>query len=92
MISSMKYCITGIIAINMAKNLNKAIPKDLSVIGFGYEHTNLLSSPKISIVHQNAYNIGEMSVKLLIDNLTNENHKLQTIVVPSELKLSESTQ
>jgi len=83
--------ITGIIAINMAKNLNKDIPKDLSVIGFGYEHTNLLSSPKISIVHQNAYNIGEMSVKLLIDNLTNENHELQTIVVPSELKLSEST-
>lgn len=83
--------ITGIIAINMAKKTGKAVPKDLSVIGFGYEHTQLLSSPKISIIHQKAYEIGEMCVKLLIENLQSESHKLQTIVVPSELKLSEST-
>ncbi|WP_299097758.1 LacI family DNA-binding transcriptional regulator [uncultured Winogradskyella sp.] len=83
--------ITGIIAINMAKKTGKNIPKDISVIGFGYEHTQLLSSPKISIVHQKAYEIGEMSVKLLIDNLKSEDHKVKTIVVPSELKLGEST-
>ena len=83
--------ITGIIAINMAKKLGKTIPIDMSVIGFGYEHTQLLSSPKISIIHQKAYEIGEMSVKLLIDHLTKDNHELQTIVVPSGLKLSEST-
>ncbi|WP_299124902.1 LacI family DNA-binding transcriptional regulator [uncultured Winogradskyella sp.] len=83
--------VTGIVAINMAKKLGKEIPKDLSVIGFGYEHTQLLSSPKISIVHQKAHKIGEMSMKLLIDNINTEEHQLQTIVVPSELKLSEST-
>ncbi|MBC2846323.1 LacI family DNA-binding transcriptional regulator [Winogradskyella flava] len=83
--------ITGVIAINMAKKLGKSIPRDLSVIGFGYEHTHLLSSPKISIIHQKAFEIGEMSVTLLIDNLNTENHTLQTIVVPSELKFSEST-
>lgn len=83
--------ITGIIAINMAKKLGKTIPKDLSVIGFGYEHTQLLSSPKISIIHQKAFDIGKMSVKLLIDHLNTEDHQLQTMVVPSELKLGEST-
>lgn len=83
--------VTGIIAINMAKKLCKDIPKDLSVIGFGYEHTQLLSSPKISIVHQKAHKIGEMSMKLLIDNINAEDHKLQTIIVPSDLKLGEST-
>ncbi|EDP72362.1 LacI family transcriptional regulator [Flavobacteriales bacterium ALC-1] len=83
--------VTGIVAINMAKKLGKAIPKDLSVVGFGYEHTHLLSSPKISFVHQKAHEIGEMTVKLLINNLTDKNHELQTIVVPSELKLSESS-
>lgn len=83
--------ITGIIAINMAKKTGKSVPKDLSVIGFGYEHTQLLSSPKISIVHQKALEIGEMSVKLLIDNLHSDSHKPQTTIVPSELKLSEST-
>ena len=83
--------ITGIVAINMAKKLKRKIPEDLSVIGFGYEHTDLLSSPKISIIHQKAYEIGEMSVNLLLDRLNSEDHKLQTIVVPSELKLGKST-
>lgn len=82
--------VTGIVAINMAKKLGREIPKDLSVVGFGYEHTQLLSSPKISIIHQKAHKIGEMSTKLLIDNIKNEDLKLQTIIVPSELKLSES--
>ncbi|EPR71204.1 LacI family transcriptional regulator [Winogradskyella psychrotolerans RS-3] len=84
--------VTGIVAINMAKKLGKEIPKDLSVVGFGYEHTQLLSSPKISIIHQKAHKIGEMSTKLLIDNIKDESLKMQTIVVPSELKLSESSQ
>ena len=83
--------ITGIVAINMIKKLGKNIPKDVSVIGFGYEHTQLLSSPKISIIHQKAHKIGEMSMKLLIDSISTEDHKLQTIVVPSELNLSGST-
>ncbi|WP_111685159.1 LacI family DNA-binding transcriptional regulator [Winogradskyella tangerina] len=83
--------ITGIIAINMAKKIGKKVPQDISVIGFGYEHTQLLSSPKISIIHQKAFDIGTMSVKLLIDHLNSEDHELETIVVPSELKLGEST-
>ena len=83
--------ITGIIAINMAKKLNREIPKDLSIIGFGYEHTHLLSSPKISIIHQKAYQIGKMSVKLLIDNLVIDEHESKTIIVPSQLKLGKST-
>lgn len=83
--------ITGIIAINMAKKIGKTVPKEMSVVGFGYEHTQLLSSPKISIIHQKAFEIGEMSVQLLVDNLKEEDHNLQTIIVPSELKLAEST-
>jgi LacI family transcriptional regulator len=83
--------ISGIIAINMAKKLGKEIPKDLSVIGFGYAHTQVLSSPKISIIHQKAHKIGEMAIKLLVENIKDADHKVQTIVVPSELNLSEST-
>ncbi|MBU2929130.1 LacI family DNA-binding transcriptional regulator [Winogradskyella psychrotolerans] len=83
--------VTGIVAINMAKKLGKDIPKDLSVVGFGYEHTQVLSNPKISIIHQKAHKIGEMSTKLLIDNIKDDTLKLQTIIVPSELQLSESS-
>ncbi|WP_179354187.1 LacI family DNA-binding transcriptional regulator [Winogradskyella vidalii] len=82
--------VTGIVAINMAKKLGIDIPKKLSIVGFGYEHTQLLSSPRISIIHQKAHKIGEMSAQLLIDNINNEDLKPRTIVVPSELKLSDS--
>lgn len=82
--------VTGIVAINMAKKLGKDIPKDLSIVGFGYEHTQLLSSPRISIIHQKAHKIGEISTQLLIDNIKNEALKPRTVVVPSELKLSET--
>lgn len=84
--------ITGIIAINMAKKLGRNIPDDLSVIGFGYEHTHLLASPKISIIHQKAFEIGRVAVNLLVEQLNDEEHQEKTLVVPSELKLWESTQ
>ncbi|MCA0133365.1 LacI family DNA-binding transcriptional regulator [Winogradskyella alexanderae] len=83
--------ITGIVALNMARKLGRKIPDDISVIGFGYENTQIVSSPKISIIHQKAFEIGEMAIKLLIENLNNDEHERQTIIVPSELKLSEST-
>lgn len=84
--------ITGIVAINMAKKLGRAIPSDLSIVGFGYEHTQVLSSPKISIIHQKAFKMGEISTKLLIDNIKDKTLKSRTVVVPSELNLSESVE
>ncbi|WP_299098865.1 LacI family DNA-binding transcriptional regulator [uncultured Winogradskyella sp.] len=83
--------VTGIVAINMAKKLGLKIPEEMSVMGFGFDHTPLLSSPKISIIHQKAHEIGEISTKLLIDSLKDDSLQLQTIVVPSDLKLNEST-
>ena len=83
--------VTGIVAINMAKKLGKNIPKDLSVIGFGYENTPLLSDPKISLVHQMAFKIGKMSMDLLIESITTTDTELKTIVIPSELEFNQTT-
>lgn len=83
--------ITGIIAINMAKKLGKNIPEDLSVIGFGYENTPLLSDPKISLVHQMAFKIGKMAMDLIIESITNTDTELKTIVIPSELEFNQTT-
>ncbi len=83
--------ITGIIALNMCKKLGITVPKDISIIGFGYENTSLLSSPKISVIHQKAHNIGKMSMDILLERLKNKEKRIKTIIVPSELKLNEST-
>ncbi len=85
--------LTGIIAINTIKNLGKHIPEDLSVIGFGYRDAELLSSPKISIIHQKAHEMGLISTRMLIDELENigNTKTFKTIVLQSELKLLNTT-
>ena len=84
--------ITGIMALNMAQRLGKKTPNDISVIGFGYADAPLVSSPKISVINQKGYEIGETAVKLLLENLANKERKnIKTLVVTSELNLNETT-
>lgn len=83
--------ITGIIAINMLRKIKRIVPKDVSVIGFGNEESQIVSCPKISIINQNATEIGTLSTKLLLEVINDTASPTRTLVVPSQLKLSEST-
>ena len=84
--------ITGLMALNVAKQLGKSIPNDLSVIGFGYSDSSLISNPKISVINQKGFEIGETAVGLLLDQLDMIGKKpIETKVVISELKLNNTT-
>lgn len=84
--------ITGIMALNMAKQLNKAIPKDISVVGFDYSGSELASNPKLSVINQKPLEIGKKTAKLLLKTLTTkEKVPLKTIVISSELNLNDTT-
>lgn len=84
--------ITGIMALNMLKKLGKNIPNDISVIGFGYSEAQFVSSPKISVINQKAREIGEITTKIMLENLGKfKKRDLKTIVIPSEIKFFEST-
>ncbi|MBT8245056.1 MAG: LacI family DNA-binding transcriptional regulator [Winogradskyella sp.] len=84
--------ITGIMALNMAKKLNKNVPKDISVIGFGYVDSKYVSSPRISVVDQKGFEIGKTSAKLLLDELSSDTKiKHKTLMVKSKLHLNETT-
>lgn len=83
--------ITGIIAINMLKKLKRSVPREVSVIGFGNEESQLVSSPKISIINQNATEIGKIATEILINSLSNNDLSTKTLTIPSCLVLSEST-
>ena len=84
--------ITGIMALNMAKALNKNIPNDISVIGFGYSDSERVSSPRISVIDQKAFEIGEKAARLLLEDLvTKERNEIKTIVVSSELNFNDTT-
>lgn len=84
--------ITGIMALNMAKALGKDIPKDISIIGFGYSDSERVSSPRISVIDQKAFEIGEKAARLLLEDLvTKERNEIKTIVVSSELNFNDTT-
>lgn len=85
--------ITGVVALNMAKELNREIPDDISVIGFGHIDSQLISSPKLSVINQKGFDIGVTSAEILLEELitkTKVNHK--TVMVKSELNLNNTTQ
>lgn len=84
--------ITGIMALNMLQELNKVIPKDVSVVGFDYSGSELVSHPKLSVIDQKPFEIGKQTAELLLQSL-NEKEKipLKTIVVSSELNLNDTT-
>ena len=84
--------ITGIMAINTVKELKKAVPEDISIIGFGYSDAKYVSSPKISVINQKGYEIGKTSAEIILKEI-NANEKVQhnTITVKSDLVFNNTT-
>ena len=84
---------SGTMAINISKTLGKAIPKDISVIGFANSSIANFSSPKLTTVNQHAEDIGETSLSLIVNRLEEikSENKYKTVVVPITIDEREST-
>ncbi len=61
--------VSGVIALNKALQRSIEIPRDLSIIGFSGENVLQFTSPKLSTVSQHSQEMGETSVRLLVDRL-----------------------
>lgn len=84
--------ISGVTAINVAKNKGYSIPKDISIIGFSSDDVLGFSSPKLSTIAQHGEAIGQASVALLIDRIEAKNTSKKIIkTVPFSIKLRETT-
>jgi len=62
----------GVISINIARNLNIKVPKELSVVGFGDKTISEYSSPKLTTIYQHGTEIGNRSVELLVDRMNSK--------------------
>lgn len=84
------YTIT---AANYFKKINKKIPEEISIIAFSDGDLPKYSYPSLTAVSQHGNNIGEAASKLLIDKLEGlvPEEEFQTIVIPTELIIREST-
>ena len=63
---------SGFISINVALNLGYKVPKDVSVISFASISKSNHSVPKLSIIRQQAKEIGANAAQLLIQRLQNK--------------------
>ena len=64
--------ICGVISINIARNLNIDVPKELSVVGFGDKTISEYSTPKLTTIYQHGTDIGKRSVDLLVDRMNSK--------------------
>lgn len=87
--------IFAVTAIKVAARLNKAVPKDISIIGFTDGIISKYSSPSITTVSQNGIKMGEKAAKMLIEKLEIEEEdyeeQYKTEVIETELVAREST-
>lgn len=73
------------IAINTAKHHQIAIPKDMAIVGFTDGLLAKHAYPKMSVVSQHAIELGENTVKLLLERMQNEKMKPKRFIQPTTL-------
>lgn len=85
---------SGVVAINMARDFKKKVPKDISVVGFSSKSVSIHSVPKLTIIRQHAKKIGAKTAQLLIERLndaTKTKDDYTTKIVKTTLVKSKST-
>jgi len=73
------------IAINTAKHYNISIPKELAIVGFTDGLLAKNAYPKMSVVSQHAIELGENTVKILLENIENKSLKPKRFIQPTTL-------
>lgn len=84
----------GIIAIKKLSKLGYKIPEDISVVGFGDVGMGNIVIPSLTSVFQPSFEMGEVSAKLLLEQINNtseKKHQKKVIKLTTNLKIRESS-
>lgn len=83
--------LSGIIALNLIKEKQIDIPREMALISFSQGILSTYSYPKLSTVNQHAKTIGETAVSLLLARIENAYKPIETKIVKTTLNLKETT-
>lgn len=67
------------------------IPEDVGIVGFSNEPYSKVVSPSISTIAQPGFEMGQKAAELIIRKIENKERTYQTIVLPTELIVRESS-
>jgi LacI family sucrose operon transcriptional repressor len=76
--------------IKVANSIKKEIPKDLKIVGYDDIKLAYLLSPSLTTIRQPIKAMGELAIKILIDEIKGEKCKTENIL-PVELIIRETT-
>jgi DNA-binding LacI/PurR family transcriptional regulator len=88
------FCINDAIAlgaIEAARDLGRSCPADFSVVGFGDSPEGGHWRPKLTTVALSANRVATHSLDLILERRKNPGQKPQTILIPEDLIVREST-
>lgn len=83
--------ISGTVAINALKKLNRIVPQQVSVIGFTSKTIAELSEPRLVAIRQDCKEIGRQTAQMLVDRIRSKsNLNYQTITITTKLTEGQS--
>ncbi|MFP3122689.1 LacI family transcriptional regulator [Ectobacillus funiculus] len=88
------FATSDILALGMIKAIhehNKEVPHDYSIVGFDDLIISQYSSPSLTTVRQDVFNKGAIAAQTLIDTVESKQPQAQTVTLPVELAVRDST-
>ncbi len=88
------FSVADIMAMGLIKvftKVGKKVPEDFSVIGFDDLKICDYTTPGLTTIRQNIFKKGKVAAKVLIEDIEGINKKPQSIHIPTELVIREST-
>jgi LacI family transcriptional regulator len=67
------------------------IPEEVGIVGFSNEPFSKVVSPSISTIIQPGFAMGQKAAELIISKIENKDRNFQTITLPTELVVRESS-
>lgn len=82
---------TGVQIIQYLKGKNIKVPQDICVAGFGNEYTGEIIDPKLTTYDVRTAEIGEKAAKLLLNQIMQNDHKIQDVIIKGNLIIRQSS-
>lgn len=77
-------------ALRQALDQQLRVPDDLSIVGFDDSPMAPLTNPRLTTVHQPAYQMGQEACRLLLERIVGKRDTAQSVILPTELRIRET--
>jgi len=88
------FCVNSVTMMGVMRCLKEkglACPEHISVVGFDDPQWALAFTPSLTVVAHSPYQMGYRAVNLLLERLAHASRKFQRVILPTTLKVREST-